>query len=177
LSEEFYRIAARLKSLPRKGWLRAGVERPETVAAHSYLVALLAMVTADLHGLDALKVVRMALLHDLGEALIGDITPKDESWPIKTTIEQEAVERILGHLPQEVQDRYLELWRELQEGGSPEARLVQEVDKAEMALQALLYREAGYPATRLEEFLESGIRGVRDPLLKRLLEEASTPRR
>ena len=72
---EFISEVGRLKRLPRTGWVESGVPDPESVADHSFRVALLTLVLADLKGLDALKAVRMALIHDLGEAETGDLTP------------------------------------------------------------------------------------------------------
>ena len=69
-----------LKQLYRQGWLRRGVppERCESIAEHSFGVAVLALWLAQAQPeLDADKVVRMALLHDLGEVYAGDIVPSD----------------------------------------------------------------------------------------------------
>ena len=68
--------ALKLKSLPRTGWLRAGIENPESVAAHSWGVAWLCMILCP-DDLNKLKVLEMAIIHDLAEVRIGDITPYD----------------------------------------------------------------------------------------------------
>lgn len=52
-----------------------GVDNAETVACHMYRVALMAMVLRD-NGLDVARCVQMALVHDLAEAIVGDITPR-----------------------------------------------------------------------------------------------------
>ena len=64
---EFLRAVGGLKGLTRRGWLEAGIKNPESVAEHSYRTAVLAMILADLQGLDAEKAIRMALLHDMAE--------------------------------------------------------------------------------------------------------------
>src|SRR5690348_3445079 len=70
-----------LKQLYRQGWLRRGVPalECETVAEHTFSMALLAMLIADAHfpELDLTKVLRLVLLHDLGEIYTGDIVPAD----------------------------------------------------------------------------------------------------
>src|SRR4028119_1511252 len=93
-----------LKPLFRQGWLRVGLPaaRCESVAEHSLFVALLGLFVADgfFPEADASKVVRIALLHDLGEAYVGDITPHDGVSPTqKHALERQAVEQILGRLP------------------------------------------------------------------------------
>jgi 5'-deoxynucleotidase YfbR-like HD superfamily hydrolase len=70
---EFAHIIGKLKSLVRTGWTRYDVRDPEDVADHSFRTALLALVLAKEAGVDAEKAVAMALVHDIGEAKIGDI--------------------------------------------------------------------------------------------------------
>ncbi|KAA0001413.1 MAG: HD domain-containing protein [Thermoplasmata archaeon] len=69
--------AGKLKGIKRKGWLRIGIEKVESVACHSYRVAFLAMLIGDALNLNVEKMLKMALLHDLAEATTGDITPYD----------------------------------------------------------------------------------------------------
>ncbi len=164
-----HRLAARLKALRRTGWVERGVRDPETVASHSYAVALISILIAEVRGLDVAEVARMALLHDLPEAILGDLTPemkaRDPGWEER---EEEAVERVLGMLPGEVAERWRRSWRRLKEGGLPEARLVKAVDKLEMGLQAALYsREA-----EVGDIYESALRGVGDRELRAILEKA-----
>ncbi|KAH6714550.1 HD domain-containing protein [Leptodontidium sp. MPI-SDFR-AT-0119] len=63
-----------LKHLPRTGWLRT-IEHPESVASHMYRMALIAMTAPK--GLDRDKCIKLAISHDMGEALAGDLTPHD----------------------------------------------------------------------------------------------------
>ena len=134
-----YAQANQLKHLFRQGWLRAGVPRSlcESVAEHSYGVALLTMFLADRIApeLDMEKLLRMALLHDLGEAHAGDITPAmNVSREQKEALERGAVRRVLAGLDGEAD--YLALWEAYEEGACPEARFIKAVDRLEMALQA-----------------------------------------
>jgi putative hydrolase of HD superfamily len=150
----FLRVAGELKRIARSGWMRVGVEHPESVAEHSYRTALLAMLLADLEGLDGGRVVRMALLHDLAESRIGDLTPEEKELLGETHRrgEEEAMLIILNGLPLGLAGRYLDLWREYQEGKSPEARVVHQADRLEMILQALEYEEEGIEPLRLDHF-------------------------
>lgn len=161
-----------LKQLYRQGWLRVGLsrERCESVAEHSFGMALLCLFLADSYfpQADASKVVRIALLHDLGEAYAGDITPHDAvSKEEKLQREREAVERILGKLPRGAE--YLALWEEYEHGTSFEARLVRQVDRLEMGLQATIYEHQG--AGDLSQFFASVHKALETPELKAVLAE------
>ena len=151
----FLRAAGMLKRVVRSGWVRVGIENPESVADHSYRTAFLSMLLADLEGVDCEKALRMALLHDLAESMTGDLTPEE-----KRSLggeyhrrEMSAMRRILGELPRELAHRYMKLWDEYQRGETPEARLVQMADRLEMVLQAFEYElEGEAEAGRLDRF-------------------------
>ncbi|MEX2314675.1 MAG: HD domain-containing protein, partial [Thermomicrobiales bacterium] len=75
----FWSQALQLKRLRRTGWLDRGVAGPESVADHSWGVALLAWLLArDQPGLDRERVLLLGLVHDLPEAVAGDPTPFDD---------------------------------------------------------------------------------------------------
>lgn len=169
---EAYFQAAHLKQLYRQGWLRRGVaaDHCESVADHSYGTALLAMLLADAvrPDLDAGKVLRLALLHDLGEVHAGDLIPSDGVTDgDKHEREAIAVRRVLAGVPGS--DRHVALWEEYEAQQTPEARFVRQVDRLEMALQAAVYEAQGH--ADLTEFLESARRDVDDPALTPLLDE------
>ncbi len=140
-----------LKSLPRTGWLLAGVPQPESVADHAYGTAALALFLCDLindapenegltHALDSGRVARIALVHDMAEALLTDL-PKRASEllgsEVKHAAERRAIERIMAGFP--AGTTYVELWSEYEAAATPEARLVRDADKLDMALQAAAY--------------------------------------
>jgi putative hydrolase of HD superfamily len=161
-----------LKQLYRQGWLRVGVarERCESVAEHSLGVALLCLFIADTYfpEADASKVVRIAMLHDLGEARVGDLTPHDGvGAEDKHARERRAVEEILGGLPRGAE--YVALWEEYERGASFEARLVKQVDRLEMGLQALVYEHQGMGD--LSEFFASAQKALEAPELRAVLAE------
>jgi putative hydrolase of HD superfamily len=160
-----------LKQLYRQGWLRRGVveAKCETVAEHSFAVAVLAMWLAQAYfpGLDQCKVLKMALLHDLGEIYAGDIIPADKIEPqAKHCRETDSIHRLLDKLPEGAV--FLELWEEFEKGASPEARLVRQVDRLEMGLQAGVYRLQGAP--EMQEFLDSARLALEDAPLVELFD-------
>lgn len=164
-----------LKQLYRQGWLRRGVpkERCESIAEHSFGAALLAMWLAQAHfpELDLQKVLFMALLHDFGEVYAGDIIPGDPlSSEAKHDLETRSVQQVFGKLPGG--GAYLRLWEEFEEGKSPEARFVRQIDRLEMGLQAAVYGRQGL--LRPEEFYCSASEALTEPQLARLFGEISS---
>lgn len=176
LLELYFELSA-LKLLFRQGWLRAGVsrERTESVAEHTLFVALFSWFVTDAHfpQADAGRVMRIALLHDLGEAYVGDLTPHDGvAQEEKHAKEKAAVEQMLGKLPNG--GEYLSLWEEYERGESLEARIVREVDRLEMGLQACVYELQGAPD--LSQFFASAEKVVSSGPMRELLVQAQTLR-
>lgn len=165
----FFGMAGRLKSEPRKGWVsKLRMKNPESVADHSYRTALMAMAYSDARGLDTAKVLKMALIHDLPEAIVGDSIPGERTVRRKLTLESAAMKEILEEMPSVQRTEYGKIWQEFNHGESEEALLVRQVDKLEMAVQASEYRRAhGGPGA--EEFIESARAQISDPDLLALL--------
>ena len=158
---DFIAEAGRLKRLPRTGWVESGVPDPESVADHSFRVALIALVLADAKGLDSLKAVRMALLHDLAEAETGDLTPvqKGADPEASKRVEDEAMGRLLDKLPEAIRGAYRDAWREFSEASTEEARLVRDADKLEMVIQASEYQKGAMGGEKLMRFWHAKING------------------
>ncbi len=139
--------AMELKEVDRAGWKRIGMTHPESVAAHSWGVALLALLRCPPE-LDRHKLLAMAVLHDLAEVRVGDLTPHDGvAREEKHRREREAMDALLAHRPD-----LRAIWDEAEAGISPEARFLKELDRAEMGLQAERYMTLGFDTS---EFLAS----------------------
>ena len=148
--EDLLQAGLRLKGVKRTGWMEAGLPDPESVADHSYGVSLTTMVLSDTLGLDTLRALRMALLHDLAESLTGDI-PRPAKGAGDEAREDEAMAELLGRLPETLRGLYQESWEEYRSQTTWEARLVEAADKLELAIQAEIY--AGrHPGAPLESF-------------------------
>lgn len=130
--------ATRLKALPRTGWVQAGVADPESVAAHSWGVAFLALLLCP-PGLDRGRVLAMAVLHDLAEVDTGDLTPEDGVSPDeKHHRERKVMLRLLGEHP-----HLLAVWEEAEARVSPEAKFLKDLDRLDMGVQARRYQDRG----------------------------------
>lgn len=91
------------------------------------------------------KVLCMAAIHDLPEAhpKVGDITPRD--GVSKEEKHQREKEAMIGFVSGfSMGEKILALWREYEANETPEAQFVNQLDKLEMGLQALIYRKQGY---------------------------------
>jgi len=157
---------ARLKALDRAGWVRCGIERPESVAAHSWGVGWLVLVLLP-DDLDRGRALSYAALHDLPEVRVGDIMPSDEvEATAKSHREHVAMSALCRDLPGG--DRLLATWEAYEAQADPEARFVRQLDRLDMAIQAVVYREEG--GTDLREFLDSAAAVIDHPKLLPLLE-------
>jgi len=167
----FLHLAGQLKSTPRAGWALRGISRPESVADHSHRVALLALVLAPRAQppLDVARCVALGVVHDLAEALVGDITPYDGVGADEKRRREEDAMRQLAGLAGD--DSLLALWREYDAAQSPEARFVKELDKLETVFQAAEYEQGGTAAPgALDEFWHSAGPRITSPGLRALLD-------
>ncbi len=170
---DFWKLASKLKEEPRRGWIqRLKLSNVESVADHSYAVALLALFEAGRRGYDVGKTLKLALIHDLEEAITGDMTPRDKRGKSSFDRIQNkrlAMDAILGKMPARTRKQFRSLWAELLDVKSREAKLVKDLDRMEMALQAAEYEREGARRTDVSEFYRSALREIGDPRLRRIV--------
>lgn len=160
-----------LKHLKRTGWLRVGITEPETVASHSWQMALIALYLSENKDekYDFDKVIKLSLCHDLAESVIGDITPHDKTYNKKNLKEKE----IMNTMAKECQfSQIASLFDEYEQNITPEAKLANDLDKLDMFIQALDY-EQKHPDKDLSEFKSSATIKIQTSLGKTLLKEIS----
>lgn len=167
----FLSLIGKLKNLERKGWRnKVGIERPESVAEHSFRTAMISFLLAELEGTDASKSGLMALIHDLPEIITGDLTPEEGLERDKVEEERKAISMVAGMLPGKFKEKVKGFWEEFEDMKSKESKIVKDSDKLEMAFQALDYAREGYPKELLSEFLDSAERGLTMESSKEILE-------
>lgn len=121
-----------LKTNTRHSWTAGGTH--ETVAAHSWRVAVMALLLRkEFPDVDMDKVVAMALIHDFGEAVTGDI-PAFEKTEEHRAVEDRAVHTLVDELPEELREEFHQLFREIEARETPEARLCKALDQLEAVL-------------------------------------------
>jgi putative hydrolase of HD superfamily len=134
--------AHRLKRVPRTGWVMRGVPDGESVADHSYGVAFIALLLAEMmtQAVDRAKLLTIALLHDLPESVVGDLlSPAMAHFPpgAKWSAEAAVLTQLLDGLPSA--ERWRAWWQEFEDGTSLEGQLVRDADHLDMLIQAHVY--------------------------------------
>ena len=130
---EFLAMAEKLKCNTRHSYTSSG--RHESVAEHSFRLALMAyMVSDEVPEIDTDKVIRMCLIHDLGEAITGDI-PSFEKTDSDEVAEDSAVSGFVNQLPEYWKKQLGEMYSEMNELKTPEAKLYKALDKLEAVIQ------------------------------------------
>jgi putative hydrolases of HD superfamily len=113
-----------------------------------YRMSIMTMLAPTTLGLDLVKCMRMALIHDMAEALVGDITPGDNvDKPDKSRAERDTMEYIAQKLLPKVGsgltgEAILEIWDEYEGNCTKEAKFVHDVDKLELLMQVLEYEKS-----------------------------------
>ena len=129
---EFLGVVEKLKCNTRHSWTSSG--RRESVAEHSWRLSLLAMLCADEYpDLDMNKVVRMCIIHDLGEAITGDV-PSFEKTETNEMTEREAWDKLISMLPAPYAGEFADLYAEMEAKRTPEARLYKALDNMEVVI-------------------------------------------
>jgi putative hydrolases of HD superfamily len=160
-----------LKLEERGGWKRLGLKRVESVADHSFVLALLTMFEAERRKYRVDEAVKMALIHDLEEAITGDLTPEQKKLRGRVRVQaakRKAIRRLLLVFPAKSRRSYNRLWTDLRLSRTKEARLVHELDKLEMAFQARAYEEQ-VGRDRVAAFYRSAAKGIKDSSLRQSL--------
>ncbi len=157
---EFQEKIGDLKHLRRTGWIVRGVPMAETVASHSWRMALMAIQKeAELNsiGVDVNHVIEMCLLHDVAEAIVGDIIPEHyQATTTKISKEEKKIleTKAINNLSKEYDFPKLKiLFNEYEEQKTLESHVVKNLDKLDMILQAYEYMQAYPKLPRLNEFM------------------------
>ncbi len=134
-----------LKDVARTGWVRNDVNNPESVAAHSWGMAILALKLTPKE-LDLSKVLSLCLVHDIPEVRVGDLTPHDDC-STKADDELSAMK--------DLSPEWVHLFEEYELGETEEAKFVKQLDKLDMGLQAMIYESK--QGLDLSEFKSSAL--------------------
>ena len=106
-----FRAAGNLKTVKRAGWVKkAGIENAESVADHSYRMAVIGAYLGEMLGLNSGKIAIMCLIHDLAESKIGDLTPGEKpSLKEHRKMEDRAMKEILSSIPKKAREEILKV--------------------------------------------------------------------
>lgn len=153
-----------LKRLPRAGWLLLGVPNPESVAEHSFRVAMTGMVLAALDGADVGRTVALCAFHDGHETRISDVPSVGRAY-VNTAKPELVTEHQTAMMPEKVAAAVRDLTAEYEENVTREARLAHDADKLETLVQAIEYQQHGHDA---QAWRETSIAALRTDAGKQL---------
>ncbi|KAH9812174.1 HD family hydrolase [Teratosphaeria destructans] len=157
----FFHLLERLKTTKREGWRRFNITHGESISDHMYRMSIITMLCPPLlaQKLDIARCIRMALVHDMAESLVGDITPVDGVSKSEKSRREAATmdylcQSLLGnvHTDSEQAKAIRDAWQEYEDSVTPESHFVHDVDKIELLLQMNEYERAQQGKVDLGEF-------------------------
>lgn len=159
----FFHMIGRLKTTKREGWRRFGIYRGESIADHMYRMSIISMFAPPSLAprLDLHKCMKMCLVHDMAELLVGDITPVDGvPKPEKSRREAATMDLLTGDMLRGVPGAAALLagadiravWQEYEDSRTLDSHYVHDIDKVELLLQMVEYERAGKGKLDLGEF-------------------------
>jgi 5'-deoxynucleotidase len=167
----FIQAAERTKKVKRSGWVREKVNNSENIADHCFRLIALILVLSPALSIDSEKLIKMAVIHGVSEAGTNDVIVErgsqvdSEERLKKESQEQEIIKTIFS----EYGEDYLKIFHELTEKKTREARVFRQLDKLEMAAQALEYEKD--QGIQLDEFFENARLHIKEPMLNEVLQE------
>ncbi|OQR59947.1 HAD family hydrolase [Streptomyces maremycinicus] len=136
--------AGTLKQTKRTGWWMTGVKDPESVADHSWRVAVIASIIAKLEDADPAKAALLAVWHDTGETRTGDVNHLGKKYSAGDADPRDIVADQVAAFPEGLAQAVLEVVAEYEAKESPEAVCARDADKLECMIQGIEYRDQGY---------------------------------
>ncbi|WWO97626.1 MAG: HD domain-containing protein [Candidatus Dasytiphilus stammeri] len=181
---QFIRDAEKLKDTLRSASTSNG--RRESTAEHSWRLCLLAMTFEDqLKSLDFVKVLKLCVLHDLGEAIHGDIPAVHQVDLLnKSKRERTDLLQLMQSLDDNLRNNFLQLWDEYEDASSIEAQVVKAFDKFETIIQHnqgdnpvdfnyLFNLTYGKDQTKISPFFVKIRKKIDEETRKRILQQAN----
>lgn len=98
------------------------------------------------------KVLKMVVVHDLSEVMVGDMPAFAEGREAHQKVEEEAMKRLVSRYNNKVVSEIVALWHEFEEGTTPEAKFAKALDKLEVRIQ---HNESKLTTWNDEEFIRS----------------------
>ncbi|XP_038208336.1 5'-deoxynucleotidase HDDC2 [Zerene cesonia] len=171
---EFLELVGRLKHIKRTGWLLCDINDCETIAGHMYRMGLMTFLLTEENNptkLDRFKCLQIALIHDLAECIVGDLTPHCGVSPEEKHRREEEAMKQIAELTGIAGDRMYNLYMEYETQSSPEAKFAKDLDRYDMILQAFEYEKRENSPKILEEFFTSTYGKFTHPFIQDLAKE------
>lgn len=159
----FFHVLSRLKTTKREGWRRFGITDGESISDHMYRMSIITMFAPPSlkdRGINIARCTQMAVVHDMAESIVGDITPKDKVAKEEKSRREESsmtflTTKLLGSGTNEINGagkEIMDLWLEYENSETLESQFVHDVDKLELLLQMVEYERKYNRQKDLGEF-------------------------
>ncbi|MEV8331976.1 HD domain-containing protein [Streptomyces niveus] len=158
-----------LKRAKRSGWWIAGVKDPETIAEHSFRVALIGSVLAMMEGADPAKTALLGLWHDTQETRVSDIPHIGRRYLDAASNEKVTADQVSAAHPA-VREGAQRIVEEYENGNSIEVICAHDADKLECLIQGVEYREQGY--ANVQSWIDSSLQKLKTASAQELAEAA-----
>lgn len=166
---KFLAYVNNLKHSPRRGWELCKVQNHEQVAGHMYSMAMMTFLLGNNSTLDRLKCLQLALVHDLAESIVGDITPHDNVPEAKKhEMEDDAMKEITGDLGETGKMIY-DLYKEYEAKETAEAKFVKDLDRFDLLFTASQYEKRDNTPKKLQEFFDTTKDKFQHPFICKLV--------
>lgn len=157
----------KLKEIKRTGWkVKLSIDNGESVAEHTLAMIVLSLIYAEYNNLPlskTIKMIKMALIHDLGESITGDHIPESIRIKKKKHLESKAIRDIFSKIPNKrIRKRYLKIWKEFDNNMTDISKKIHLIDKLEMAIQARYYLDKDNKIRKkdIKPFFDSALRYI-----------------
>lgn len=158
-----------LKRQKHAGPKFAGVKDPDTVAEHALRASQIGYILAVMEGVNPEKVVSMLIIHDNGEARIGDQTKVGAKYFSNKKAEQDAFFEQTENLGNKIEKEWKKLFLEYEDRTSPEGIIAKDADWLEQAFQAKEYVELGYKA--MQNWIDNVEKALETESAKKIIKE------
>uniref|UniRef100_A0A1B6L7V9 5'-deoxynucleotidase HDDC2 n=1 Tax=Graphocephala atropunctata TaxID=36148 RepID=A0A1B6L7V9_9HEMI len=172
----FLSLIGRLKHIQRTGWVLCGVDQPESVAGHMYRMAMMTFLVDGHDKLNKSRCMELALVHDVAECIVGDITPHCGVTQEEKHKREKAAMLELAKLVGSSGNYLLQLYQEYEEQSSGEAQFVKDLDRFDMVLQAFEYEKSSVNSLDLQQFFDTTEGKFKHPLVTSLVSELNKER-
>ncbi|XP_072377530.1 5'-deoxynucleotidase HDDC2 [Diabrotica undecimpunctata] len=167
-----------LKHSSRRGWELCHVNNHEQIAGHMYAMGIMTFLLGNESKLDRFKCLQLALVHDLAECIVGDITPHDNiTEDKKHQMEDEAMKELTSYVGSEVGTLIYSLYKEYEAKETQEAKFVKDLDRFDMLFTAAHYESRDGTPRKLQEFFDATEGKFNHPYIKKLVESLKQRRK
>ncbi|XP_061709065.1 5'-deoxynucleotidase HDDC2 [Cydia pomonella] len=171
---EFLELVGRLKHVKRTGWVLCDIDDCESIAGHMYRMGMMTFLLTEENNptkLDRFRCLQIALVHDLAECIVGDITPHCGVSPEEKHRQEDEAMKKIAELTGFAGDRMYELYKEYENQSSPEANFAKDLDRYDMILQAFEYEKRENAPKKLQEFFTATEGKFYHPFIRDLVTE------